>query len=178
MTRLDREPRERGRRRAAVTVLSCAGLLAIGAAWAPSVDGPVLCPLRALTGIPCPTCGLTRSVCATLHGQWEAALDLHPLGPVVVVLAIALAILGLGELAERWRVLGRLRPLASPVFFAALALEMVLIWPPRLAASFEGGVRPLLARGLVTRPLLEAAAPATFEPAGRPRAGPEGDLVR
>ena len=37
------------------------------------------CPLRQLTGIPCPTCYLTRSVLATLHGDLAQALGLWTL---------------------------------------------------------------------------------------------------
>lgn len=41
------------------------------------------CPLRALTGIPCPTCFLTRATCASLRGDWHQALQLHAFGPLV-----------------------------------------------------------------------------------------------
>ncbi|MDA0965155.1 MAG: DUF2752 domain-containing protein, partial [Cyanobacteria bacterium] len=41
------------------------------------------CPLRALTGIPCPTCFLTRATAASLSGNLDGALQLHAFGPVV-----------------------------------------------------------------------------------------------
>jgi len=44
-----------------------------GAAWR------VVCPLRALTGIPCPTCYGTRAMLALVAGEWQAALRLNPL---------------------------------------------------------------------------------------------------
>ena len=43
------------------------------------------CPLRHLTGVPCPTCFLTRSVLATLRGDLSGALRFHILGPPLVV---------------------------------------------------------------------------------------------
>lgn len=43
------------------------------------------CPLRAATGIPCPTCFLTRSALATLHGDLGEALELHLFGPPAVI---------------------------------------------------------------------------------------------
>ena len=37
------------------------------------------CWFRALTGIPCPTCGCTRCLLALTHGDFAAALRLNPL---------------------------------------------------------------------------------------------------
>src|SRR5690349_16616668 len=37
---------------------------------------PTLCPSRWL-GFRCPTCGVTRSVIALMHGDWRASLALH-----------------------------------------------------------------------------------------------------
>jgi hypothetical protein len=51
----------------------------------PAAGPPLpLCPMRALTGIPCASCGLTRGLIAAAGGQWTAALRLHPLAPVLV----------------------------------------------------------------------------------------------
>jgi Protein of unknown function (DUF2752) len=50
------------------------------------------CPLRTLTGVPCPFCGTTTSVEATLHGDPGAALAANPLGPVLVAGAVALVV--------------------------------------------------------------------------------------
>lgn len=53
--------------------------------------GPVLCPVRAATGLPCPACGLTRSWRAALHGDPRASLRFHPLGMVALLAAAAYA---------------------------------------------------------------------------------------
>jgi hypothetical protein len=44
---------------------------------------PGLCPLRNLTGLPCPGCGLTRSFIATAHADLTAAFGFHRLGPLL-----------------------------------------------------------------------------------------------
>jgi hypothetical protein len=41
------------------------------------------CPIRYWTGIPCPTCGMTRSFVALARGDWGHALTHHALGPVL-----------------------------------------------------------------------------------------------
>ena len=48
------------------------------------------CPIRQLTGVPCPTCYLTRSVLATLRGDLAGAVRLHSFGPPLVLLAAGL----------------------------------------------------------------------------------------
>src|SRR3954470_20853247 len=50
------------------------------------------CPLRTLTGVPCPICGMTTSVEATLHAHPLAALDANPGGPLLVAAAVALLV--------------------------------------------------------------------------------------
>lgn len=48
-------------------------------------DGPVICPCRRLTGLPCPGCGLTRSWVFALHGDLGAAVLANPFGLVLLV---------------------------------------------------------------------------------------------
>ena len=61
-------------------------LLGAGAVLNPSRPLPIdLCLLKRMTGLPCPTCGLTRAVCSALQGDWAASLGFHPAGILVVV---------------------------------------------------------------------------------------------
>lgn len=39
-----------------------------------------VCVFKRLTGIPCPTCGLTRALCHALHGDWGVSFGYHPAG--------------------------------------------------------------------------------------------------
>lgn len=41
------------------------------------------CPFRYFTGIPCPTCGMTRSLLALAHGDFIHAVAEHLFGPLV-----------------------------------------------------------------------------------------------
>jgi uncharacterized protein DUF2752 len=72
---------------------AAAALLGAGTAlaFAPGHAGPP-CPLRTLTGVPCPLCGMTTSVEATLHGHPLAAIGANPAGPLLVLGAIALLV--------------------------------------------------------------------------------------
>lgn len=64
-------------------VYALVSLFSIGAAFAvtrlPLADSPILCPLLAFSGIPCPTCGATRALAALATGDLPAALALNPL---------------------------------------------------------------------------------------------------
>jgi len=66
--------------------------------WVTSPQSVVLCPLRAVTAIPCPSCGLTRALAHLERGHWAEALKFHPFSLLIFVLALALIILLLLEL--------------------------------------------------------------------------------
>ena len=55
---------------------------------------PRLCVFHAVTGRPCPSCGMTRSWNAMGHGQIREAADFHPMGPIAFVVAAGLVAVG------------------------------------------------------------------------------------
>jgi hypothetical protein len=66
-----------------------ASLVGAAAAWPLlPVHPPLACPLRTLTGIPCPFCGMTRACIAAVHGHLGASLAFNPAGVLVVLAAI------------------------------------------------------------------------------------------
>jgi hypothetical protein len=79
---------EVGRLRKPALVLLAGGLVL---AHLPTGVG-LPCPLRALTGVPCPFCGVTTSVRATLGGHLRAGLSAAPLGLLLVAAAFAITL--------------------------------------------------------------------------------------
>ncbi len=57
------------------------------------IEIPLLsCPIRYLTGIPCPTCGMTRSFLAIARGDWQQAITEHLFGPILFLMFSVAAI--------------------------------------------------------------------------------------
>jgi hypothetical protein len=134
--------------RLAVTLLrpACAVPLAllVGAllpmAWVTA--GPSFCPFKVATGLPCPGCGMTRSAVALLHGDFGASLYYHPLGVVIVLAAVAVALLD----AWRWwqerhetgpRLATLARLMVTPAPWAAIAV-IAAVWVVRLPLYAAG----------------------------------------
>jgi len=80
------------------------------------------CTIYYLTGRPCPSCGLTTSVSAILHGQFGLAWRANPMGFVIVAGALAVAINSL--LALFW---GRSVRIEN-TRFTLLLLGLLAIW--------------------------------------------------
>jgi hypothetical protein len=66
----------------------------------------VLCPLRAVTAVPCPSCGLTRALAHLERGHLAEAVRFHPFAPLVFLLVLALAVMLVFELATGKTIIG------------------------------------------------------------------------
>jgi hypothetical protein len=111
--------------------LGAAGVLGASFAGAPT------CLFAAVTGTPCPFCGLTHGVAQLGAGNVEAAIALHPLSPLAAVLALAVpvALLRRRSLAATHdEPVLRRSLLVAPAALAALAALVLLTWIVRLAA--------------------------------------------
>src|SRR5208337_4989119 len=86
----------------ASAALPCWSMLVIGALLTPRSAGHGTheqlglppCSMLANTGWPCPSCGLTTSVAAMMHGQPAAAARAQPFGVLLTAGAAVLAIAG------------------------------------------------------------------------------------
>ncbi len=124
------QPARPGIASAALGTLMLAQIAAVGILLRASRDGVWLlghplggaCLFRRLTGLPCPTCGMTRSIVLTLDGHLGTALRLNLAGPVWVlaVATLAVALLWLAW-RERARGTGPSAPTRRRVRLLALA---------------------------------------------------------
>ncbi len=75
-------------------MLQILSLFVIAAAILMPMDGTgfSICVFYNLTGIPCPGCGLTRSVTHSLHGGLHAAFLYNPFGPLIALLVVFFAL--------------------------------------------------------------------------------------
>jgi hypothetical protein len=81
------------------------------------VHPPLACPLRTLTGIPCPFCGMTRACVAAMHGHLSSSLSFNPGGVLIVLLAfVALA---------RPQLLARVQP---PMWAYVIGFGALWLW--------------------------------------------------
>jgi hypothetical protein len=98
----------------------------------PASEGPTLCPFALCTGTACPGCGMTRAASALIRGDFDAAMTLHPLVPLV---ALQLAIGWVWYLLTRT---GRTQPLSSRTVNAILigtGLVLLGVWVTRLLSG-------------------------------------------
>jgi len=98
---------------------------------------PNVCLLRQTSGLPCPGCGLTRSLVSAVHADWAGSLAHHRLGLLVLGYLILQCMARLA-----WLGLDRVR---EPVSRACRALDMALVpilvlmvlnWIPTLVQAF------------------------------------------
>jgi hypothetical protein len=106
----------------------------------PDAHGPVLCPLRRVTGVWCPTCGMTRAMGWMAHLDLDQALKYHPFAPVLLLQAVLVA--GLWLVLRRSRRDGPVWPagwtIVGRAAVAANAAVLLIVWVVRLrAGSFD-----------------------------------------
>ena len=99
----------------------------------PSLPG-YSCPIRHATGVPCPSCFLTRSICASLGGDFLNAFKIHLFGPPLAILLIMWSILSLKKKTL-------LKINFKSKFFHIGFLFFLMYWVYRLIMYFFLGVK-------------------------------------
>jgi len=118
----------RDRSMAAAPFLGVAALLAIN----PGDDGPTICPIALVTGVPCPGCGMTRAASALIRGDIALALDYHPLIPLIAGVVVA------GWVWWLLRRAGRVQPMPTQLVnlgLIGIGVSLVAVWMLRFASG-------------------------------------------
>jgi hypothetical protein len=98
--------------------IGAVGLVGAAAVWPLlPVHPPLACPLRTLTGIPCPLCGMTRACVAAAHGHLGASLAFNPAGVLLMVAAVVALV--------RPQLLTRVH---VPIWVVGLAVSALWLW--------------------------------------------------
>jgi hypothetical protein len=60
-----------------------------------------LCPFKMLTGLPCPSCGITKSIVSFYEGDVSKSFHYHILGPATVLFSISIIVMLLIEIITK-----------------------------------------------------------------------------
>lgn len=134
---------ELDRRQVRIRILgavACLSVLIVSYVYAPyKQSGPVLCPLRLFSGLPCPGCGLTRAFCSITHGHLVAAVRFHAFSPLVFLgFLVAIIVLPL-EAFRRRRLRFLNRILFSPTVAQCLLVSLITYHVIRLIYQASNG---------------------------------------
>jgi hypothetical protein len=96
--------------------IAAAGGLCLSAALSPAdaTGGPVVCPFRLATGLPCPGCGMTRAWVFMTHGRVADAVSANPFVLVTMPAAITLVLVVCAVLVRRRPLPDLARAVRSP----------------------------------------------------------------
>ena len=117
--------------------LGLAAVCSLGAAWIHENHDPgALCPLRRLTGVPCPLCGSTTVFMEAGAGHWTAALTANPITVLAFVVFLAAPLTLIDPVASWANLPARRR---TVLLGAVLALSWV--WQLHRFGFVLGGTR-------------------------------------
>jgi Protein of unknown function (DUF2752) len=86
-------------------LLACLEVTPWGTVRAPWLDRelPAVCVHATATGMPCPSCGITRSLITGLHTDFERSHRFHPAGLVILLMLLIQCAMRLAFLRQRFR---------------------------------------------------------------------------
>jgi hypothetical protein len=104
------------------TILCAWAALAIAVLHPPHETGLQLCWMHASTGVPCPGCGVIRSMASAAHGVAERSWDYHPFGIPLLLGFASIAIISVLPLGAREEIARHLSKRAAIVNVLTVAL--------------------------------------------------------
>ena len=110
------------------TILGLTGLTAVTWLWI-GLPTP-LCPFHVITGLPCPTCGLTRGLHCLLRGDPTSAFLFNPLGIIALLgmmLYLVYAVIVVLAKLPRLRI-ETLTPRVARIIRISITLLIIINW--------------------------------------------------
>ena len=84
---------------------------------------PLFCPFKALTGIPCPGCGMTRAMLSITKGDLQGAIGYNPFSFFLLFMVVISIVPG--KQAEK---LPSIVPVVMNYFFIVVLAAVLLFW--------------------------------------------------
>lgn len=90
-------------------------------------SGPILCPLRRLTGVPCPFCGMTTSFSHLAGGRVSQAFIASPGGPILFAVTVVAVMVLAWALVRRRRIQVSVSDRTREIAFRVAVVTMIVL---------------------------------------------------
>jgi succinate-acetate transporter protein len=84
---------------------------------------PLFCPFKAITGIPCPGCGMTRAILSMTKGDFHGAFAFNPFSFFLLFMVI-ISTIPAGQITK----LPSVAPILMNYFLITVLITVVLYW--------------------------------------------------
>ncbi len=93
----------------------------------------IVCPIKHFIGLPCPSCGSTRSVISLLKGNFTEAFYINPIGYLIATIMVVLPLWIFSDVLLRQNSLQHFymkleRRIVKPMFAIPLILLLIMNW--------------------------------------------------
>ena len=98
-------------------------------------DTGLVCRFHQMTGLSCPTCGMSRSLYELVHFHLPASFRMHLMGPVVYLTALLLFLKVTAEVITGRKIDPGLRPVLIRHILFFTAVVWIIYWLVRMAVE-------------------------------------------
>ncbi len=99
-------------------------------------DTGQVCQFHALTGLSCPTCGMSRSLYEFVHLHLLASFRMHLMGPFLYLTALVLFVKTVAEVVSGKKIDPGLRPVVIRHILLYTLLAWIVYWLVRMAVEY------------------------------------------